>query len=370
MIPVVFSQNIRNFGDLEVHDNGQLGIYNTTVNDGQLLNSGGLVGLYGETHFSIMGENSPIIKDLEIANLEGINLEVPIFLTNNINFIYGDILTNKSNNSVFLEMAESAFYTGATNSSKTDGRLKINISSNFIAPIGDTDFLRPISINPLFPNSQYTTAYLFDAPFQVATYNPDTTISVLDTEYWTLEGENPVGITLSWNERSGLFPKVDALNSLIIVGYNKTSLQWDNLGNNNLLGDVNNGFISSNEFLPSEYEVITFGILGEAATAPAKPEIPNQYNYYLSVNGDGINEFLYIEELENYPDNKVQIYDRNGLLVFQMENYTDEFDGSVGENVSAVNRAAGLPIGVYFYLATVNNGQHTFQGFLYLNRGE
>ncbi|MGC1515424.1 MAG: gliding motility-associated C-terminal domain-containing protein [Maribacter sp.] len=366
----VRAQLIRNFGDLEIHDNGQFGIYNTTVNDGQFLSSGGLVGLYGETPFSIIGEKSPILRDLEIANQEGINLGVPISITNNINFIYGDILTDKSNSSVFLEMVESAFYTGATNFSKTNGRLKIDISSNFIAPVGDADLLRPISINPLFPTSQYTTAYYFDNPLLVASINTDTHISVMDTEYWILEGENPVSITLSWNERSGLFSKVDALNTLSIAGYNKTTLEWENLGNNNLLGDVNNGFISSNEFLPSEYEVITFGILEEAAIAPTKPEIPNQYNYYLSVNGDGINDFLYIKELENYPDNEVQIYDRNGLLVFQMENYTNEFDGSTGVNVGAVHRAAGLPIGVYFYLASVNNGQYTIQGFLYLNRGE
>ena len=364
------SQSFRNFGNTELHNRAQVGFFDDVTNDAIFENSSGLVGFYGSSEKSFSGSVTPIFYDVEIANDEGWQLNIPLEVSNNVNFIYGDILTDKSNNSIFLEILETGFYTGATNFSKTNGRLKFEISSNFIAPIGDADFLRPIAINPLFPNSQYTTAYFFDESLPAVTFNPDNPISVINSEYWILEGNNPVGITLSWNERSSLSTAIDSLNKLIIIGYNKTTLQWDNLGNNNLLGDFNNGFISSNEFLPSEYQVITFGILNEDAEQPTIPEIPNQYNYYLSVNGDGINEFLYIEELENYPDNEVQIYDRNGLLVFEMENYTNEFDGSAGLNIPSVNRSAGLPIGVYYYLATVNNGQYTIQGFLYLNRGE
>ena len=366
----VMSQSFRNFGNTELHDLAQVGFFDDVTNDAIFENSSGLVGFYGSSEKSFSGSVTPIFYDVEIANDEGWQLNIPLEVSNNVNFIYGDILTDKSNNSIFLEILETGFYTGATNFSKTNGKLKFEISSNFIAPIGDADFLRPIAINPLFPNSQYTTAYFFDESLPAVTFNPDNPISVINSEYWILEGNNPVGITLSWNERSSLSTAIDSLNKLIIIGYNKTTLQWDNLGNNNLLGDFNNGFISSNEFLPSEYQVITFGILNEDAEQPTIPEIPNQYNYYLSVNGDGINEFLYIEELENYPDNEVQIYDRNGLLVFEMENYTNEFDGSAGLNIPSVNRSAGLPIGVYYYLATVNNGQYTIQGFLYLNRGE
>ena len=366
----VMSQSFRNFGNTELHNRAQVGFFDDVTNDAIFENSSGLVGFYGSSEKSFSGSVTPIFYDVEIANDEGWQLNIPLEVSNNVNFIYGDILTDKSNNSIFLEILETGFYTGATNFSKTNGKLKFEISSNFIAPIGDADFLRPIAINPLFPNSQYTTAYFFDESLPAVTFNPDNPISVINSEYWILEGNNPVGITLSWNERSSLSTAIDSLNKLIIIGYNKTTLQWDNLGNNNLLGDFNNGFISSNEFLPSEYQVITFGILNEDAEQPTIPEIPNQYNYYLSVNGDGINEFLYIEELENYPDNEVQIYDRNGLLVFEMENYTNEFDGSAGLNIPSVNRSAGLPIGVYYYLATVNNGQYTIQGFLYLNRGE
>ena len=260
------SQSFRNFGNTELHNRAQVGFFDDVTNDAIFENSSGLVGFYGSSEKSFSGSVTPIFFDVEIANDEGWQLNIPLEVSNNVNFIYGDILTDKSNNSIFLEILETGFYTGATNFSKTNGRLKFEISSNFIAPIGDADFLRPIAINPLFPNSQYTTAYFFDEPLPAVSFNPDNPISVINSEYWILEGNNPVGITLSWNERSGLSTAIDSLNKLIIIGYNKTTLQWDNLGNNNLLGDFNNGFISSNEFLPSEYQVITFGILNEDAT--------------------------------------------------------------------------------------------------------
>lgn len=366
----VRSQSFRNFGNTLLHHEAHIGFFDSVTNDAVFENRNGLVGFYGPSQKTCSGLVSPVFHDMEIASDKGLQLTIPIRVSNNLNFIYGDLITNSSNDSVFLEILETGFYTGSSHFSKTIGRLKIVISTNFIAPVGDNDSLRPISIQPLFPDSQYTTAYVFNQMQSVNTFDPNTSILVMDTEYWILEGENPTRITLSWDERSGLSSKVDAMHTLIIAGYHKATEQWQYLGNNNIVGTLSSGFLSSNEMIPKNYEMITLGILEEAAIAPTKPEIENQYNYYLSANGDGINDYLHIEGLEHYPDNEVKIYNRYGRLVFQKENYTNDFDGSMGINVPALNRSAGLPSGVYFYLATVNNGPFTMQGFLYLNQGE
>jgi len=74
----------------------------------------------------------------------------------------------------------------------------------------------------------------------------------------------------------------------------------------------------------------------------------------ISPNGDGINDFLIIENIANYPDNKLQIMNRTGQLVFEAKNYdnsTKVFDGH-----SNKTGAMQLP-GTYFYsLDYVANG--------------
>jgi gliding motility-associated-like protein len=66
----------------------------------------------------------------------------------------------------------------------------------------------------------------------------------------------------------------------------------------------------------------------------------------LSPNGDGVNDFLLIEGINNHPDNKLQIMNRSGQLVFEAKGYdnsTKVFDGH-----SNKNGQMQLP-GTYFY---------------------
>jgi gliding motility-associated-like protein len=66
----------------------------------------------------------------------------------------------------------------------------------------------------------------------------------------------------------------------------------------------------------------------------------------VSPNGDGINDFLQIENISQYPDNKLSIMNRNGQLIFETKGYDNSskvFDGH-----SNRNGQMQLP-GTYFY---------------------
>jgi gliding motility-associated-like protein len=66
----------------------------------------------------------------------------------------------------------------------------------------------------------------------------------------------------------------------------------------------------------------------------------------ISPNGDGINDFLMIENISQYPDNKLMIMNRNGQLIFEATGYDNSskvFDGH-----SNKNGQMQLP-GTYFY---------------------
>ncbi|MBB3058875.1 cadherin-like beta sandwich domain-containing protein [Mucilaginibacter gotjawali] len=85
----------------------------------------------------------------------------------------------------------------------------------------------------------------------------------------------------------------------------------------------------------------------------------------LSPNGDGINDFLQIDGITNYPDNKLTIMNRSGQLIFEAKGYdnsTKVFDGH-----SNKTGAMQLP-GTYFYSLdfTVNGTTKHRTGFIIL----
>jgi len=85
----------------------------------------------------------------------------------------------------------------------------------------------------------------------------------------------------------------------------------------------------------------------------------------VSPNGDGINDFLQIDNIAQYPDNKLSIMTRNGQLIFETKGYdnsTKVFDGH-----SSKNGQMQLP-GTYFYQLdyTVNGIIKHKTGFLIL----
>ncbi|MEC4051164.1 gliding motility-associated C-terminal domain-containing protein, partial [Flavobacterium sp. SUN046] len=92
-------------------------------------------------------------------------------------------------------------------------------------------------------------------------------------------------------------------------------------------------------------------------------------------NGDGMNEFFFIEniELACYNQNSVEIYNRWGVKVFETENYDNAshvFTG-ISEGRDTVNQSAELPTGTYFYILKYKNIKNDFvskSGYLYLTR--
>jgi gliding motility-associated-like protein len=85
----------------------------------------------------------------------------------------------------------------------------------------------------------------------------------------------------------------------------------------------------------------------------------------ISPNGDGIDDFLQIDNITNYPDNRLAIMNRNGILVYEAKGYDNAsrvFDGH-----SNKNGAMQLP-GTYFYsLDYIVNGIIRYKtGFLVL----
>ena len=93
----------------------------------------------------------------------------------------------------------------------------------------------------------------------------------------------------------------------------------------------------------------------------------------MSANGDDKNDYFHIVGIENYPDNQVTIYNRNGEKVFTISHYDNRqrvFKGIVEGEVSLPN-AVLLPQDTYFYLIEYYDETRQLQrqiGCLYLKR--
>ncbi len=358
-----------NSGNIRIHQNGQIGFHANLINNASFDENQGLAGFYGPNALVISGAFMPVFFDVEIANDSDVNLETALSVENNANFITGDFVSPRNQSDVFFNFIDSAFSAGEGDDSKVDGYAAITNQQSFSFPIGDSEQYRPLILNSDGVNAFARCAYFFEDPNSPSVFPPfntafkPQTLAVISTfEFWRLEGTVSSTVTLNWNTRSNIPSITDDVNAVTLVGWNRSLGRWQSLGNVAIGGDLDNGFVTSSPFIPDDFEIITFGSLAEPT------DILTLDNYLLTPNGDGINDVLVIPELEQSPNNSLRIFDRNGLKVFEMINYTDEFDGISNVDNFVINRQQGLPEGIYFYLISMDDLGLNFQGFLYLER--
>ena len=95
-------------------------------------------------------------------------------------------------------------------------------------------------------------------------------------------------------------------------------------------------------------------------------------NSIISADGDGVNDFFNITNIEAFPMNTVQIYNRWGVVVYETSGYDNNsnvFRG-ISEGRATLQQGDELPAGVYFYIIKYmnNNRQMNQSGYLCINR--
>lgn len=365
---------LNNIGNLQIHQNGQMGFHTNVINDGIFDENLGLAGFYGDIPLTVSGAFVSTFYDLEISNSTNVNLNTGINTTNNTNFVTGNFFTARNEPDNYLNFFKNAFYTGANNISKVDGYVAINNQQNFTFPVGDAQQLRPLILESTASNTFAKCAYFFENPNTPSTFNTNFDTerrsleigSVSTIEFWRLEGTQPSTIQISWNERSAIETLTDDSSLVIPVGWSKNRGQWVSLADAAAIGDLTQGIVQSVSFVPDDYEIITFGTL--SLTTLGEGQLIDLDNFIVSANGDGINDSFIIPELELSPNNTVRIYDRYGLKVFEMDNYSNQFKGFANTGTIVFGREKGLPTGIYFYTVSIDDLGLEFQGFLYLTR--
>lgn len=364
---------VHNYGNIQVHESAMVGFHMDVINDGTFDENLGLVGFYNEERtLSISGAFSPVFYDTEVSIENGLYLDIPVEIKNNFNFINGNLYTPKDRSNAYLKFSENSFFVGEGNHTKVDGYVSAENKENFTFPVGDEDRIRSLSISTAESQNAFKCAYFFENPnsplslednFNTSTLDLNVS-GVSDREFWRLEGHAPVNATLSWDDFSNIGALGEYISDLTVVGWSKKQMKWINLGNTALEGSFSSGSITSETFIPNEYEIITIGGAIDINETLTTIELGN---YFLTPNGDGKNDFLVIDGIAESPNNLLQIFNRYGVLVYYKENYNDEFEGLSNRDM-VVKGNIGLPSGVYFYIIALKDLKIRHQGYLYLSQ--
>ncbi|NJB36020.1 gliding motility-associated C-terminal domain-containing protein [Croceivirga sp. JEA036] len=369
---------LNNTGNLQLHAGAAVGIHTNANNNGTIqADNFSLLGAYGNQLYSFTGSNPFNTFDFELANDAGLVLQTPLIIRNNLNFISGQLFTPHTDPTITASFLVDAFFNGESNSSFVDGFAEIKDKADFSFPVGDQEQLRPLLINSNGVNSTASCAYLLENPtapisvdFSLDTNNTVNDIGdVSTTEFWILKGAISSTVTVSWNTRSQLAAMATEVEDIVLVGWSKAAGRWTIIGNSATSGNLNEGFLVSNSFIPNDFEAITFGTT-PIPTDTFATNYPTLGNYFVSPNGDGINDVLSFDDWDQIEgSNVLHIYNRFGQKVYTKENYlNNEFNGFSNIDNFVIKREEGLPDDIYYYTVSLPDMDLNYQGFFYLKR--
>ncbi len=79
-----------------------------------------------------------------------------------------------------------------------------------------------------------------------------------------------------------------------------------------------------------------------------------------SPNGDGTNDFLIVNDIQEYTNNSIEIYDRYGNQIFATKGYDNTWDGT--------RNNTDVPKGTYFYILDLGDGSEIRKGWIQIIR--
>jgi len=270
-------------------------------------------------------------------------------ISGNADFIEGIVQTDNFGGLIVFE--QGATHTNVDNSSHVDGDVQKNGAEEFKYPIGNKKYYRFAAISPPGNSSQvFSGKYFFENSDPLYPHSSKTGVIELinDREYWTItkdaDGED-ILLTLSWDESATTpYEIVSApYEAIHIVRWDKVQQLWVSEGG---VADIDNRTVTST------VEVDGYGVftLARVKTELILPDDVVIYNA-VSPNDDGMNDYFIIDNIQRYPNNRVTVYNRWGIKLYETTNY--DSGGNVFNGFSdaraTIDRSSMLPTGNYFY---------------------
>lgn len=389
---------ITNLGELYISENTQMSaisLLDNTVtgdllNDGELLiyndfNNDGLVSFTpdtdtGLTKFVGDSENQSITgsEPVDFNNVKFNNTaDNPEFIVStrinifaNADFVNG-IIKNDSNAAIVFDT--DATFSNVSDDSYIEGEVTKKGSNPFAFPIGaNGKFVYSYIADNGSEDDAYRANYFMENSNSIAPHSGrGSNIEFIDNkQYWqkkikTGSSSEDVRITLSLREDVADSRIITApTEDITILGWNASLKTWIDLG-----GEYSeeHSVVTSVAKALEYCSVFTFAKIKSGLKNAIRPL------QLLSPNGDGKNDFFYIENIDKAPENSLQIFNRWGISVYNKEGYTNDPDESF-KGIATTKGTLGngdLPEGTYFFILTykdTDGKQKNIRSYLYLRR--
>lgn len=265
------------------------------------------------------------------------------------NFREGIVRINKNDGGQLL-FGNGASQMNATDKSYAEGMVEKQGNNAFTFPIGKLGYYRLAGISaPSDVAHTYLSDYFKEDTDQTYPHKDRTGIisAVNNQEYWTINQAagttGSVMVTLSWHDQTTP-AEFRGTQDLHIVRWDATQNLWVDEG-----GVVD----AAAKTITTPVQVDGFGIftLGKIKEKFLNPGDVVVYNG-VSPDGDGINDYLIIDNIEHFPENNVVLYNRWGRKVYETKNYNSKNNVFVGvaEGNGIVGSGEKLPAGTYYYV--------------------
>jgi gliding motility-associated-like protein len=144
-----------------------------------------------------------------------------------------------------------------------------------------------------------------------------------------------------------------------------SDVQWTDVATNTPVGLGPQVF----ELFPGVYSVQAISTLGCKADGIVTVDTEVSPYNGVSANNDSHNDNFIIDCITSFPNNNVKIYNRNGILIYEVDGYDNDLVSFRGIGLDGLYLASReLPVGTYFYIIDKRNGTKPKTGFLELIR--
>lgn len=343
--------NVLNDGDFYFYghyQNDGLFSYTTNSTTGYVVFEGLMAGMQ-----NIKGTSPSNFYDAlfnKSGNEHAFHLTNDIAHAGTVNFTNGVVLMDKPNGGAFVFL-KGANHINVKDRSHVNGEVTKIGNEGFKYPIGDGGYYRFAGISaPSHVAETYTGEYLLENSNAQYPHKDRTGIiqQIDDKEYWiinqTTKTDNSVLVTLSWDKRTTPQSLTTNPQTLHIV-------RWDD--KQNLWVDEGGVVDESNNTVTTPIQVEGFGVF-TLATIKENLLNPGDVVIYNGVtpDGDGMNDYFIIDNIELFPNNNVTIYNRWGRKVYETHGYNSNgnvFNGTA-EGKGIISQKEKLPTGTYYYV--------------------
>ena len=302
-----------------------------------------IAGVNPSKHYNVVFNNASVASPFELNS--------DMIINGTGDFTRGIVKINKDSGGQML-FGNGAISANTNDASYAEGLVEKEGNNAFTYPIGKSGYYRLAGISaPGNSKDTYLSEYFIGATDTDAHPHKDKTgiIELIDNkEYWTIkqaDGTNgSVIVTLSWDSRTTPSELTVNPQNLRVIRWDSKEGLWVNEGG--LVDESNNTVLTP-------VQVDGFGIF-TLGTVKEKYLNPGDVVVYEGVtpDGDGMNDYLIIDNIEHFPNNKLTIVNRWGRSVYETQGYNSKgnvFKG-VAEGVSTMSKGEPLPTGTYYYV--------------------